>query len=68
MKDEQQLLELLLSATEEERRRIIRKMTLEQIARFDGLFELWAHHGQLPPLGAGWRVWLLLAGRGFGKT
>jgi phage terminase large subunit-like protein len=27
----------------------------------------WAHEGQLPPDGA-WRVWLLLAGRGFGKT
>lgn len=27
----------------------------------------WARPNQLPPLG-GWRVWLLLAGRGFGKT
>jgi phage terminase large subunit-like protein len=27
----------------------------------------WAHAGQLPPAGD-WRVWLILAGRGFGKT
>jgi len=35
-----------------------------------GLLEswpLWAHAGQLPPLGD-WRVWLIRAGRGFGKT
>ena len=27
----------------------------------------WAHDGQLPPEGD-WRIWLMLAGRGFGKT
>jgi len=27
----------------------------------------WAHDGQLPPPGD-WRVWLIRAGRGFGKT
>jgi phage terminase large subunit-like protein len=27
----------------------------------------WAHRGQLPPEGD-WRVWLMMAGRGFGKT
>jgi len=38
-----------------------------------GAFELcytwraWARPSQLPPAGA-WRIWLLLAGRGFGKT
>ena len=31
-------------------------------------FEMWAHEGQLPPQSDGWRVWLMLAGRGFGKT
>jgi phage terminase large subunit-like protein len=30
-------------------------------------WEFWARPNQLPPPG-GWRVWLLLAGRGFGKT
>ena len=32
------------------------------------LWEFWPRHkGQIPPPGD-WRVWLLLAGRGFGKT
>lgn len=30
-------------------------------------WEEWAHPGQLPPPG-GWSVWLMQAGRGFGKT
>jgi predicted phage terminase large subunit-like protein len=30
-------------------------------------WRIWARPSQLPPQGA-WRVWLLLAGRGFGKT
>jgi len=31
-------------------------------------FELWAHESQLAPAGDEWRNWLLMAGRGFGKT
>ncbi len=34
---------------------------------FDESWTDWAHDGQRPPSG-GWRVWLMLAGRGFGKT
>ena len=30
-------------------------------------WQFWARPSQLPPCGA-WRVWLLMAGRGFGKT
>jgi phage terminase large subunit-like protein len=30
-------------------------------------WEIWARDEQLPPIGA-WRVWLICAGRGFGKT
>ena len=30
-------------------------------------WELWAHDGQIAPPGD-WRVWLIRAGRGFGKT
>lgn len=29
---------------------------------------MWAHENQYPPNGDGWRVWLMMAGRGFGKT
>jgi phage terminase large subunit-like protein len=35
---------------------------------WDADFEEWAHRNQLPPNGEGWRVWLMMAGRGFGKT
>ena len=48
--------------------RIIREMSPRDLLRLDACFEAWAHEGQLPPKAAGWRVWLLMAGRGFGKT
>ena len=43
-------------------------ITAEEVDSLDSMFELWAHDGQLAPAGEGWRVWLLMAGRGFGKT
>ena len=43
-------------------------MTLADALQFDADFESWAHEAQLPPPEDGWRVWLMLAGRGFGKT
>ena len=65
---DEQALERLLNADEEERARIIRTMTFERLLRLDGKFELWAHKSQLPPTDTGWRTWLMMAGRGFGKT
>jgi phage terminase large subunit-like protein len=44
-------------------RGLSRPQKRELIARWSA----WAHAGQLPPPGD-WRVWLLMAGRGFGKT
>jgi phage terminase large subunit-like protein len=58
----------LASASREDRIRIIRGMTPIELLRLDACFEAWAHASQLPPTGAGWRVWLMMAGRGFGKT
>ncbi len=63
-----QVFEWLQKADEQEIRRIIGKMTAEDLRVLDCMFELWAHAGQLPPAGEDWRVWLLMAGRGFGKT
>jgi phage terminase large subunit-like protein len=61
-------IKLLRSRGEEEQRAIIRWMTpLDQLL-FDADFEAWAHRAQLPPNDEGWRVWLMMAGRGFGKT
>jgi phage terminase large subunit-like protein len=60
--------EWLTKADEEEIRRIISTVTPNDILKLDSMFELWAHRAQLPPEREGWRVWLLMAGRGFGKT
>jgi len=47
---------------------LIGSMTARSALDFDAEFENWAHRAQLPPGGEGWRTWLMLAGRGFGKT
>src|SRR5687768_14997544 len=39
-----------------------------EILALDAAFEMWAAKGQIAPDEAGWRVWLMMAGRGFGKT
>jgi len=49
-----------------------RQQTLSQLSERDALtllydWPFWARPNQLPPQGD-WRVWLLLAGRGFGKS
>jgi phage terminase large subunit-like protein len=64
----QQQMKLLTSASEEDQRRAIRKMTPIDMLALDAHFESWAHKNQLPPKGEGWRTWLMMAGRGFGKT
>jgi len=58
----------LRHAGEAEIRRIVSAMTPDDVRALDSMFALWAHEAQLPPEGGGWRVWLLMAGRGFGKT
>jgi phage terminase large subunit-like protein len=59
---------ILMNATEDEQRRAIEGSTAEQLLKWDADFEEWAHRNQLPPGSEGWRVWLMMAGRGFGKT
>ena len=43
-------------------------MSVEDAIKHDADFETWAHENQLPPTSEGWRMWLMMAGRGFGKT
>jgi len=57
----------LLTKSGEERAASVRARKTETLERWDALWAVWAHAGQLPPPG-NWRVWLLMAGRGFGKT
>jgi len=63
-----QLMVRLSSASPEERKRIIAAITPHDLLMLDADFETWAQDGQLAPLEEGWRVWLMMAGRGFGKT
>ncbi|MFN8564114.1 MAG: terminase family protein [Anaerolineae bacterium] len=51
----------------EARRELLRRLTEDESADILGDWSLWAREKQLPPPGD-WRIWLVLAGRGFGKT
>jgi phage terminase large subunit-like protein len=59
---------ILKEATEEQQRRALEHCSVEQLLKWDADFEEWAHKNQLPPPDNGWRTWLMMAGRGFGKT
>lgn len=50
------------------RTKILEALTPEERRRTNYLWEFWARPKQLAPPGDDWAFWLLLAGRGFGKT
>lgn len=60
--------EKLAYRTDQEQERVIRSMTPADLLAGDVQFESWAHRNQLPPRDDGWNTWLMMAGRGFGKT
>jgi phage terminase large subunit-like protein len=47
--------------------RTLASLTPGERATLEGDWPTWAHHGQSEPEGD-WRVWVIRAGRGFGKT
>jgi phage terminase large subunit-like protein len=57
----------LAALPEDARRAILASLTAEELAHVEFLWPLMARTDQLPPVGD-WRVWLMLAGRGAGKT
>jgi phage terminase large subunit-like protein len=59
---------IMARASEEEQRKALEHATAERLLAYDADFEQWAHENQLPPKGEGWSTWLMMAGRGFGKT
>ena len=62
------LAERLALAPKAERERILSGLSADQLLRLPYDWEgFWARPNQLSPAGS-WRVWMLLAGRGFGKT
>lgn len=58
---------LLLDASEAERTDWIAALSAEEREEFRWHWPVWARTSQLAP-GGDWRTWLILAGRGFGKT
>lgn len=64
---ENERLARLLTLETGPRLRQLRKLSKEEAREFAHHRRLWARDEQLPPSG-NWQVWLILAGRGFGKT
>ena len=60
--------DLFRSLPAKKQAKLIKGMTPAELLALDAAFELYAHDGQWPPEHDGWRVWLMMAGRGFGKT
>jgi phage terminase large subunit-like protein len=58
----------LAAMSDSELRDFLRKCGPRGILMLDAAYELWAAKGQIEPRGAGWRTWLMMAGRGYGKT
>ncbi|MES2986881.1 MAG: terminase family protein [Pseudomonadota bacterium] len=61
------MIDRLLALPEDERLLAVRAMSAAMRREFIARWDAWAHKGQLMPPGD-WRVWLIRAGRGFGKT
>ena len=57
----------LARRTAAERGWVVRRLTSPERRTLDEFWPAWRHHGQAPPPGD-WPVWLMLTGRGFGKT
>ena len=60
-------LRALLKLPSAERQKGLRKLNAAERRELQWHWMLWARDGQLPPLG-NWRIRLICAGRGFGKT
>ena len=65
--DELSLIEKVALLPPEERRRFVRRLGTKKLEEFIACWTMWARGSQRPPDGD-WRVWLLIAGRGYGKT
>jgi len=59
---------LLASLAESERERILGSLSDEEILSLRYDWRFWGRPKQLPPLDDDWLIWLLMTGRGFGKT
>nr|WP_295373886.1 terminase family protein [uncultured Sphingosinicella sp.] len=62
------LVRRLIGAKRETRERLLAGLAADELRQFDLDWSAWVHEGQAEPAGEDWRVWVMLAGRGFGKT
>jgi phage terminase large subunit-like protein len=60
--------QMLLDAPPQVAERLVREMADAGAVALHETWPAWARQGQEPPKGDEWRVWVMLAGRGFGKT
>ena len=60
--------QLLASLTESERTKYLADLGPAQVAALRWHWPFWARPDQLPPDDEAWTTWLILAGRGWGKT
>lgn len=67
LRGKKSLAELLGSATEDEVAEFLDGMSHNAIAAMPWLFEIWALDHQMPPDGD-WMTWVIMGGRGAGKT
>ncbi|MCF6216050.1 MAG: terminase family protein [Emcibacter sp.] len=66
-KDNRALAEWVSSLSHERRHEILADLTEDECDALNYDWRFWARKNQLPPEGS-WFCWLILAGRGFGKT
>jgi phage terminase large subunit-like protein len=59
--------EKLLALEPAERREEMQRLSERQRRSLQRHWRLWAHDGQVAPA-SGWHTWLIMAGRGYGKT
>lgn len=57
----------LASLPEAQRNAFLASLDAAELEALEHDWQFWARDGQLPPQGA-WRIWVALAGRGWGKT
>ena len=63
----QSFLDMIAGLSADERATLLRALGAREAAVIDHDWTTWAHDGQLCPDGD-WRSWVIMAGRGFGKT
>lgn len=62
------LMRRFLAMDADDQRALLGDLSPAVLLSLDADFEIWANAGQRAPPGEGWRVWLMMAGRGYGKT